>query len=86
MGVQRQKGVLERICLTKGKAHAYVRVNDALLHVCMVNRGVLQKDGSISLCANGDRYDPLPVSSNVVLDIDPGQKNQTPFVVAWAPK
>ena len=86
MGTQRQIGRLERINLTPGKAHAYVRVGGILLHVCMANRGVLQKDGSIKPCVNGSRYDLLPVSSSIVLDISSDSEGQRPFVVAWAPK
>ena len=88
MGKERRVGTLERIDLTRGRAHAFVRVGGELLHVCMVSRGVLQADGSICICQGDDRYQPISAPGNpiVELDIDFDSAGHKPHVVAWAPK
>lgn len=84
---ERITGSLQSFNGTPGKAHGYVRLTEGLLvHVPVSNRGVLQKEGKIKRCMNGDRYDPIEPFTVICLDVEYDRKGQNPFVVAWAPK
>jgi len=82
---QRQRGTLHKICLTPGSAHAYVRMNGQLLHLTMMNRGVLQKDKTIAPCTNGDQYHPIDEGAPIALDVTYDAQGKSPLVAAWAP-
>ena len=82
----RQNGTLEKINLTPGKAHAFVRVGSDLLFVPMNSRGTLKPDGSIELCVNGKRYEPLKTGAPITIDVTPAcVQGKPPSPGLWAP-
>jgi len=84
---ERIRGTLESFNTEKGVAHGYVRLGTGeLLHVPAINRGILQQDGSIRACMNGERYNAIPPGTAVFLDVTYNNEGKNPFAVSWAAK
>lgn len=79
-------GKLESFNTLQGLAHGYVRLpSGELLHVPARDRGVLEPEGSIRRCANGERYHPIREGTLVALDVVFNRNGEKPYPVSWAP-
>jgi hypothetical protein len=81
---ERRTGVMEKFDHSESTAHGFVRVGDERYFVPASTRGVLQPDGSIQLCANGDRYGAIPAGAKIAIDLVYLHGKASPG--PWAPK
>jgi hypothetical protein len=83
--VKRLTGKLDRFDPSPGKSHAYVQIGDTLHHVATSHRGVLEKDGSIRPCVNGERLQVIEPGTTISIDAVFDSKGENPFPRLWAP-
>ena len=84
--VKRIKGTLKSFDPKPGQSHAMIRISDTdVLHVPTSQRGIVQPDGTIAYCQNGDRYDLIASGASIELDVTYSSEGQKPIAKAWAP-
>jgi len=84
--VERLVGVLEAFSTASNDCFASVRIEETLYQLPLSSRGVLQEDGTILLCANGDRRERLKPETNIVVDLIYDANGENPVTGLWAPK
>jgi len=85
---ERRVGTVEKFSTKTKELGARIRIDEHLLvHVPLTSRGVLQADGkTITLCANGDRFNPIKEGTFAVVDIVYDADGTNPAPGLWAPK
>jgi len=84
--MERVTGTLMSFDPRRMHSHAYIQIGDTSHFAPASQRGVLEDNGAIQQCINGERYEKVFPGMPVTVDLVFDSEGKNPRPGMWAPK